>query len=314
MPVAYEDLLDFSESIPLSDEAGNDTLWATVCYDRWSMADIHQGLLGTYAFMRSDGDMSFTKHLIVDRVDLCLYGNTRPFRIRIANTLNENFEYFYIKQADANRIFGLELEHILSPNRIGFFSDLSTLVEEHIYGLPGDMFLERFVHNPDLSKVRLAKEFVKFNERCFLRLLGDMHSANFVIDITMDFEMNFYRIRAIDFDQQSHEPGMKVYSPRFFPENKPFVEMAIKNLPQETITQYQNEERTLILKRMQSSQFRFEALLKVMKEHHIAPYENVEKLAHELGEYYKDDAFATCRSMGDLVECSLNTLDEAARS
>jgi len=39
-----------------------------------------------------------------------------------------------------------------------------------------------------LNPIRLAKEFEKFNERCFVRLLGDMHSSNFVIDVTPDFE------------------------------------------------------------------------------------------------------------------------------
>jgi hypothetical protein len=34
------------------------------------------------------------------------------------NKINDNFDYFYIKNADASRIYGLELEHILSPNKI----------------------------------------------------------------------------------------------------------------------------------------------------------------------------------------------------
>jgi len=41
---------------------------------------------------------------------------------------------------------------------------------------------------PLTNKIRFAKEFVKFNERCFVRLLGDMRSYNFVVDITPDIE------------------------------------------------------------------------------------------------------------------------------
>ncbi|MEJ0106235.1 MAG: hypothetical protein WDO19_28415 [Bacteroidota bacterium] len=58
--------------------------------------------------------------------------------------------------------------------------------EEHIPGIPGDVFIARMLDNPETNKTRLAKEFVKFNERCFVRLLGDMRSYNFVVDITPD--------------------------------------------------------------------------------------------------------------------------------
>ena len=98
-------------------------------------------------------------HLVVDRIDFCAYGNSQPFRIKILNTINENHDYFYIKQADASRIYGLELEHMLSPNRINFYHEKGTIVEEHIIGVPGDVFIcgpEK--HGGELNKVRLSKE------------------------------------------------------------------------------------------------------------------------------------------------------------
>ncbi len=308
IPLDYDDLLNYADSFALYDERGEDTLWSTLSYDPGVREQIFHGLLSMYAFMRTDGDLTATKNLQVDRVDLCLYGNTKPFRIRISNRLNDNFEYFYIKQADANRIFGLELEHILSPNRIGFLCGGGTLIEEHIYGIPGDLFRDRYLNNEVVNRVRLGKEFVKFNERCFLRLLGDMHASNFVIDITMDFEMNFYRIRGIDFDQQCYEGGLNVYRPELFPQNKAFVEIVERELPQETITQYQTEERTLILRRMKSSKYRLDALLEVMHEENMAPAEQVRQLAAELADYYKSSAFESARSMGELVGCSLERL------
>ena len=147
-------------------------------------------------------------------MDYCTFGNTKPFRIRIVNQYNDNHDYFYVKKADASRIYGLELEQLLSPNEINFHVDRDTLVEEHI-GVPGDDFIENYLNREDLNEVRLAKEFIKFNERCFVRLLGDMRAYNYVVEMTPDFEQNQYRVRAIDFDQQCYEAGNHSTSPIF---------------------------------------------------------------------------------------------------
>jgi predicted unusual protein kinase regulating ubiquinone biosynthesis (AarF/ABC1/UbiB family) len=81
-----------------------------------------------------------------------------------------------------------------------FVSD-NTLIEEHIIGIPASDYLKNNTTDSHFDETRLAKEFVKFNERCFVRLLGDTHSSNFVIDVTPDFEETHYRMRSIDFDQ-----------------------------------------------------------------------------------------------------------------
>ncbi|SMF72696.1 hypothetical protein [Pseudobacteriovorax antillogorgiicola] len=310
LAVHYEDLLRFSDSFALYDKNGDDTLWVTVNYPQGEQQEVHDGLLQIYAFLRADGNLKVCQHLVVDRVDLCLYGNTKPFRIRIMNTLNENFDYFYVKEADASRIYGLELEHILSPNRIGFMFFENTLIEEHIYGIPGDVFANRFLMAKDTNKVRVAKEFVKFNERCFLRLLGDMHSANFVVDITMDFEENFYRIRCIDFDQQSYEPTKKVYLPQFFVQNSDYVKVVMDFLSPESVDQYQKEERALIKSRAHSAAFRLDQLLNVMRSDMVAPYENVLSLRQQMSDHYQDDKFLKCDSMGALVAHSLARLEQ----
>ena len=57
---------------------------------------------------------------------------------------------------------------------------------------------------------------MKFNERCFIRLLGDMRSYNFVFVLTPDFEGWQVRIRAMDFDQQSYSGRRSFYLPQFF--------------------------------------------------------------------------------------------------
>lgn len=312
LPLQYEELLRFSDSFSLYDKQGEDTLWVSVSYPPSEQKDIFERLLIVYAYLRSGGSTNNLKHLIVDRLDLCLYGNTKPFRVRIVNTLNENFDYYYIKEADASRLYGLELEHILSPNRIEFMYYENTLIEEHIYGIPGDAFIGKYLNAPDSNKVRLAKEFVKFNERCFIRLLGDMHSANFVVDVTMDFEENYYRIRGIDFDQQSYEASKKVYLPQFFPQNYAYVRLAMDHLSPESIEQYKKEEQALIRQRVLSSSYRINRLLSIMCQDTIAPFANVSALAKTLAKHYRNDEFYKCRSMGELVAKSLEQLGESS--
>ena len=120
LPIYYADLIRYDNSIPLYDKVGNDTLWETVFFPQGDMDDIYASLKKVYALMKADGDLSVMDHLTIDRVDLCVYGNTQPFRIRVVNQINDNFDYFYIKNADASRIYGLELEHLLSPNKISY--------------------------------------------------------------------------------------------------------------------------------------------------------------------------------------------------
>ncbi|WP_266367528.1 hypothetical protein [Tellurirhabdus rosea] len=305
LPVRYADLLRYDNAFPLFDKRGQDTLWETVMYPPSEFPYIQQALKTIYADLKADGDLSVMNHLSVDRVDLCVYGNTRPFRIRIVNLVNDNFDYFYIKNADASRVYGLELEHILSPNRISYLTSDSTLVEEHIAGIPGDMFIKQFLHESSLNPIRLCKEFVKFNERCFVRLLGDMHSSNFVVDITPDFEEIYYRIRAIDFDQQSYEGKKSVYLPQYFKQNRPIIELGIKYMTPESVRQYQIEERSLIAGRIRVESTRLNDLLDIMTEDELASPENIQQLSLELSRHYHNNDFLYCVSMGELVRKSL---------
>ena len=63
-----------------------------------------------------------------------------------------------------------------------------------------------------------------------IRLLGDMRSYNYVIVPIHDFDHVVYRIRAIDFDQQSYEGKFNVYRPQFFKENFKMVELGFKEI------------------------------------------------------------------------------------
>src|SRR6476661_4626462 len=291
LPLSYNDLLNITYSIPLKDKNGQDTLWEKALYDMRDWEYIKQGLINLYAIIKTEGDTSFTKHLDVARIDYCTFGNSNPFRIRIVNRYNDNYDHYYIKKEDASRVYGLELEHLLSPNRITFLTGRDTLVEEHIPGLPGDVFIKDYLDRPESNKIRLAKEFVKFNERCFIRLLGDMRSYNFVVNITPDIEDYQYRIRAIDFDQQSYEGRKNLYLPQFFKENLPFVTLSMKHLNKESIQQYQTEERTLMALRLASNRYRVMELIKVMTTDKISTPEKLEQLKKELGEGFDSVSF-----------------------
>ncbi|UBM57927.1 hypothetical protein LAG90_14050 [Marinilongibacter aquaticus] len=308
LPLQYADLLRFDNSFPLLDKNGNDTLWESVTYAQNEMQDIYENLKIIYADLKTDGDASVIEHLVVDRVDICTYANTSPFRVRIINLVNDNYDYFYIKNADASRIYGLELEHLLSPNIVSYLTNQQTLVEEHIIGIPGDIFMQHHLNDFRLNPIRLAKEFVKFNERCFARLLGDMHSSNFVILTTPDFEDFHYRIRAIDFDQQCYEGSKSVYMPQYFKQNNAIIEMGMKYMTSESVRQYQKEERALIAHRIQSEKLRLKDLMKVLKHDQIYLPENLIQLKNELNEHHHSKAFNKCQSMGEVLDLHLQLI------
>lgn len=310
LPTSYDKLLDFDYAHPLTDKTGRDTLWESVHYSPEKQGPIHSALKFIYVLLKTEGDTSVAEHLDVDRVDYCTFGNSQPFRIRIINKYNDNYDYFYVKRADASRIYGLELEHLLSPNRITFFVDGDTLIEEHIVGIPGDRFISDYLAQQSTNRIRIVKEFVKFNERCIIRLLGDMRSYNYVVDITPDFESIQYRIRAIDFDQQSYEGRKNLYLPQFYKENKPMVDLCLELLNDETTAQYQLEERTLIAKRLKRSRNRIDNLLEIMANDTISSPDKIAQLSDELAEYYADKEFKNAKTMGDLLRMSLYRLEK----
>ena len=305
--LVYEDLIEHQLATPLLDKKGKDTLWETVFYGPELTKKLHRSLTYIYVMLKNEGDFSSQEHLDVNRIDYCSFGNSNPFRIRIINKFNDNYDYFYIKTADASRVYGLELEHLLSPNRISYFVDGNTLIEEHIAGIPGDMFIDTIMKTKQTNKVRLAKEFVKFNERCFVRLLGDMRSYNYVMDITPDFDDVQYRIRAIDFDQQCYEGRKSLYLPQYFKENLPLVELGMELMNDQTVKQYQAEERSLIARRLIAARYRLKDLIDCMEQDDISTPEKVKQLREDLARHHKNDDFLELENMGEILKLQLKS-------
>ena len=306
IPIFYDDLLRFSGSVVVYDKNDEDTLWIRVYYSEYDRQEIDDSLKKVYSILHSDGSNNIHQYLNVDAVDFCTFGNSKPFRIKIRNILNDNFTYFYIKKTDASRIYGLELEHMLSPYNLNFLVYKDTLIEEHIAGIPGDDFIKNMLPKcTESEKSQLAKEFVKFNERCMIRLLGDMRSYNYVIVPVHDFDHVVYRIRAIDFDQQCFEGKLNVYRPQFFKENFKMVELVQKKLRSDSVDQYKLEERSIVAKRILSSGNRIKKLRAIAKTDRISTKENVLLLREQIYELTLDMDFKKCRTMGHILDLAL---------
>ncbi|WP_378187138.1 hypothetical protein ACE939_02140 [Aquimarina sp. W85] len=307
IPLFYDDLLRFSGSIVVYDAHDQDTLWVRVYYEEHERTEMELSLKKVYTILHSDGNEDAIEFLNIDAIDYCTFGNSKPFRIKIRNILNDNYTYVYVKKADASRIYGLELEHMFSPNRINFLVYKNTLIEEHIAGIPGDVFIKDFLPSlSDRAKSQIAKEFVKFNERCQMRLLGDMRSYNYVIIPTHDFDHVEYKIRAIDFDQQCYEGKLKVYQPQFFKENLAMVELVLDRLQSNSIEQYKKEERSVLAKRLLNSKSRSKILIDCMCKDKISTQKNVKELREYLYNFTLDLKFRRCTTMGDILKVGLD--------
>ena len=312
LPVFYDDLLRFQGSVEVFDKNDKNTLWIRTYYNESERVEIDLNLKRIYTTLHSDGNEKIIPFLNVDAIDYCTFGNSKPFRIKIRNILNDNYAYFYVKKADASRIYGLELEHMLSPHNLNFLVFNDTLIEEHITGIPGDEFIENMLPNcSESEKSQIAKEFVKFNERCMIRLLGDMRSYNYVIVPTHDFDHVVYSIRAIDFDQQCFEGKFNVYRPQFFKENFKMVDLVSEKFEKMSINQYKLEERSIIAKRLMSYKNRVERLIKAMIADTLSTPEHETLLKTKIFEYTNDPEFLKSKNMGEILK---NALDFVKRN
>ena len=299
LPITYMDLTHYRELIPMTDDQGNPTLWYGVLYNHTDLDVLQEQLVRVYELLVADGE-SF-QYLRIESIEFCSFGNSKPFRIKVVNEINDNHDYFYIKRADASRVYGLELEEIFSPDKISFLVNNETLIEEHIVGVPCDEFLLNNKNVKIVNRLRFAKEFVKFNERCFTRLLGDMRAYNFVVEIIQDFDNIQYRFRPIDFDQQSYEGRKNIYLPQFYVDNKALVELGQELLTVKVANQYMREERVAMKKRFSVNKQRTRSLLRRMKKDIISSPQNRNQLKSDLGKYHNTNAFENLNSMGYIL-------------
>ena len=304
LPIAYKELLHYQYSNAIKDEKGKHTHWERVLYEKKLLVQLQQKLMDAYQLLQKENNTA-SNHLTIQHIDFCEFANSMPFRITISNTQNNSQDFFYIKSADASRIYGLELEQLLSPNDTNFLYHQNTLVEEHIEGIPGDIFLETVNHLTTIEKKLLAEEFVRFNERCFARLLGDMRSYNFVL---IKNNTAGYRIRAIDFDQQCYEGKMNLYLPQFYKENYGYVQLTENNLYNDLIEAIRLSERKDIAFFAAQSKQQLTHLLDVMYKEELSENYKISSLRKELGACFNSHHFARCKTMGAILKEQLNRI------
>ncbi len=128
-----------------------------------------------------------------------------------------------------------------------------------------------------------------------------MRSVNYVVDITPDFEEVQYRVRSIDFDQQSYEKNPKIYLSYHFRSNKKITRISFNCLNRQTINQYAEEERCQMTRRAMSETRRLTGLLKIMCKEELAPLAHIKKLREELNMMHKTMLFSECKTMGELT-------------
>src|SRR5690625_3530654 len=135
-----------------------------------------------------------------------------------------------------------------------------------------------------------------------------MRSYNYVIDITPDIEGNQYRMRAIDFDQQSYEGRKSFYLPQYFKENNPIIYMGIKHMAVEAVKQYQTEERSLIAARAKISSRQLNIVLRNMIRDERSFPQKVERHNERLAYNYISPILNICKNMGEIVLANLKLL------
>ncbi len=300
LPIAYKELLHYEYTNAIKDKNGKHTHWERVVYNEKILVELKEKLLLLYAQLKNETEIQ------IESIDFCEFANSMPFRINII-TQNNVSDFFYIKLADASRIYGLLLEQLLTNNHINFLYHQNTLVEEHIEGVPGDDFLETVDELNKEEKKLLAAAFIRFNESCFARLLGDMRSYNFVV-VRNPAAQNPFTVKAIDFDQQCYEGKLNLYLPQFYKENFRYVQLATVMLGNEEIETIRGKERAAIARLVVKYHTVLSALLAVMKKEELSETYKVVSLCKELNQYHRSHDFSHCKTMGSLVQQQLQVL------
>jgi hypothetical protein len=307
LPVNYADLFHYSHTNSIKDAFGKPTHWENVVYEKKWLAELKPKLLAVYSLL-NQAESIVAENLEIKAIDFCEYANSMPFRITIIDTQKDQADFFYIKSADASRIYGLELEQMLSPNQSNFLYHQQTLAEAHIDGIPGDVFLLQAGDMSIDEQQLLAEEFVRFNERCFTRLLGDMRSYNFVVIKNKTDEGVNFRIKAIDFDQQCYEGRMNLYLPQFYKENIEYVQMSLGLLNNELIEDIQLSESKKMAGLAIKNSRRLSELLQVMSKEEISENYKIVSLKKELGNCFHTYRYSKCKTMGCLVKQQLKQM------
>ena len=97
IPVAYDDLLRFEGSLPILDTEDRDTLWIDCIYSNSDREELVLNLKRLYSILHADGSDTILPFITVDSIAFCTFGNTKPFRVKVRNIINDNYVFLYVK-------------------------------------------------------------------------------------------------------------------------------------------------------------------------------------------------------------------------
>lgn len=302
LPITYKDLLYYQYTNAIKDKNGKHTHWENVVYAAEMLPQLYKKLLLTYQLLTKFDSNNFT----VAAIDFCEFANSMPYRITVVHKQTKLASWFYIKMADASRLYGLELEYLLTTNIINFFYHQNTLVETHIDGIAGDDFLLQLPSCSLVEKKQIAQAFILFNEQCFARLLGDMRSYNFVV---LNNTNGTYTFKPIDFDQQCYEGKLALYFAQFYKENNIYIQLVNEVLTTQQIEYFRQIARGNMAIQANTNANQLTNLLTVLLPEQITDGYKIIALKTALNAYFNTHVFTSCKTMGAILQQLLQQLN-----
>lgn len=258
LPIVYQDLLQYRFTDAVRDENGKLTHWERLSFTSEYASTLYPRLWSAIRLL----DPLTAEGASIGVVDICEYGNSNPFRIQL-KLANGSDRWYFLKQADSSRIFGLELAHLIGTEKLHYLVHDQTVLESAIEGTPGDQFLRQWLPGLDRDeRSSLAEGFVRFCQQCYWTLLGDMRNYNWVVRMH-DAKPIFL---PIDFDQQLHEGFPPFYSPQYFRENLGWVELVESCLPRDQIRWVERQEQMRLKQAIDAHQERIQRLINAFQD------------------------------------------------
>jgi hypothetical protein len=131
----------------------------------------------------------------IDSIEEISYADTKPLKVTVEFS-GRLERVFYAKPFDERRLFGLELENLLSPYKYTYSVGDGAIYEDEIHGIEA-MEIDGETENDK----NYLEEVVGLDYRCYVMLLGDMHDQNYIVSKNKAGEDLRYIVRPIDFDK-----------------------------------------------------------------------------------------------------------------
>lgn len=224
-----------------------------------------------------------------------IYGRTNPLRVKV-HFGNHTEKVFYAKELDEKRLFGIELEDILSEHKYNYSASGGAIYEDEV---KGDEIYR--LSNEARNDVSFLEEMAKLDYRAFLMLLKDLNPIanphNCVVSKRTLREGYTYEVRPIDFDG--------LFEIEDFQEESVLSgqrDQVIDKLGKEKYTLLRALEKEGIKKRYCQNSERVNELLGVIGSSDECNT-NVSRISCLLSKYYHDPKvrFYEAKNMGELL-------------